>query len=107
MFARNLRLHLKPNSVAEFTRTIEKEVIPLLRKQKGFQDEITFAPAAGSLDVIAISLWDSKESADAYSTSTYPGVLTTLSKVIEGSPRVRASEVLSSTFQKTNAQVAA
>ena len=42
MFARSVSLYLKPNSVAEFTRAIENEVIPLLRKQKGFQDEITF-----------------------------------------------------------------
>ena len=47
MFARNVSLHLKPNSVAEFTRTIEKEIIPLLRKQKGFQDEIMFVASSG------------------------------------------------------------
>ena len=47
MFARNLHLHLKPNSVAEFTRTIEKEVIPLLRKQKGFLDEMTLLAQSG------------------------------------------------------------
>ena len=65
MFARNLHLHLKPNSVAEFTRTIEKEVIPLLRKQKGFQDEITFVTPNGT-EVVGISLWDEKEDAEAY-----------------------------------------
>ena len=35
-------MHLKPNSVAEFTQRPEKEIILLLRKQKGFQDEISF-----------------------------------------------------------------
>jgi hypothetical protein len=29
-------MQLKPNNVKEFTRTIENEIIPLLRKQKGF-----------------------------------------------------------------------
>jgi hypothetical protein len=42
MIARNLSMHLKPNSVAEFTRSLDNEIIPLLRKQKGFQDEIAF-----------------------------------------------------------------
>src|SRR2546426_128115 len=42
MFARTVRMQLKPNSVAEFTSVIEKEIIPLLRKQQGFRDEITF-----------------------------------------------------------------
>ena len=35
MFARMVSLQLKPNSVAEFTQTIEKDVIPLLQKQPG------------------------------------------------------------------------
>jgi hypothetical protein len=49
MFARSISIRLKPNSVAEFTQLIEKETLPLLRKQKGFQDEMTFvAPGRGS-----------------------------------------------------------
>jgi hypothetical protein len=39
MFARRVYMHLKPNSVAEFTQRLEKDVLPLLRKQKGFQDK--------------------------------------------------------------------
>jgi len=40
MFARNVSLHLKPNTLSEFTRIFDKEVIPMLRKQGGFRDEI-------------------------------------------------------------------
>ena len=64
MFARSVSIRLRPNSAAEFTQTIEKEILPLLRKQKGFQDEITlFVP--GGRDAVGISLWDQKESAEA------------------------------------------
>jgi hypothetical protein len=42
MFARSISIRLKSNSVAEFTRLIETETLPLLRKQKGFRDEMTF-----------------------------------------------------------------
>ena len=65
MFARNISIHLKPNTLADFTETFEKEVVPVLRKQKGFQDEITFAMPGGT-DVIAISLWDSAADMQAY-----------------------------------------
>ena len=41
MYTRNVSLKLKVNSVPEFTRTLENEIIPVLRKQKGFKDEIT------------------------------------------------------------------
>ena len=106
MFARNVSVRLKPNSVAEFTRTMENEVIPMLRKQKGFQDEISFA-VPGGMEGVGISLWDNKENAEAYERGTYPQVLNTLSKVVEGTPRVQSYEVCNSTFHKIAAHVAA
>jgi len=106
MFARNVSLHLKPNSVAEFTRTIEKEIIPLLRKQKGFQDEIMFV-ASNGLEAVGISLWEEKENAEAYNRGTYPEVLKSLAKVVEGTPRVQTYEVSNSTFHKIAVPVAA
>jgi hypothetical protein len=106
MVARNVSLHLKPNSVAEFTRTIEKEIIPLLRKQKGFQDEIMFVAFSG-LEAVGISLWEEKENAEAYNRGTYPEVLKALAKVVEGTPRVQTYEVSNSTFHKVAVPVAA
>ncbi len=99
MFARNVSLRLKPNTLSEFTRTFDKDVIPMLQKQKGFQDEITFS-VPGGLDVTAISLWDTKEHAEAYSTGGYPEVLKTLDRVLDGTPKVRVSDVISSTIHK-------
>ena len=106
MFARTVNFRLKPNSVVEFTQTIEKEVIPLLRKQEGFQDEITFV-AAGGREAVGISLWDQKENAQAYNNGTYPEVLRALARVVEGTPRVQTSKVCNSTFHKIPARVAA
>ena len=106
MFARNVSMHLKPNTLDEFTRTFEKDVVPVLRQQKGFKDEITFSIPGGT-DVIAISLWDSKENAEAYNTNTYPQVLKVLDRVVDGAPKVRTSEVIHSTFHKIAPAVAA
>src|SRR3990172_6815549 len=90
MFARTVRMQLKPNSATEFTRLLEKEVIPLLRKQQGFKDEITFVPSGGT-EAVAISLWEQKENADAYSRGAYPDVLKAMAKVVEGTPQVQTS----------------
>jgi hypothetical protein len=106
MFARSVSIRLKPNSIAEFTRLIENETLPLLRKQKGFQDEITLV-APGGAEALAISLWDQKENADTYSRDTYPGLLKTLGKVVEGTPQIHTYEVANSTFHKIAAHVAA
>src|SRR2546428_12200784 len=73
MIARNVTMRLKANSVAEFTQTLEKEIIPLLRRQKGFQDEITFT-VPGAKETVGISFWDTQENADAYSRGGYQKV---------------------------------
>jgi heme-degrading monooxygenase HmoA len=106
MFARNVSIQLKPNSLADYTQTFEKEVLPLLRKQKGFKDEITFA-GPGGVDVTAISLWENKADADAYNTSTYPQVLKTMARFIEGTPTVLTSDVVNSTLHKIAIPLAA
>jgi len=103
MFARNVTLHLKANTAPEFTRTLETDVLPLLRKQNGFKDEITFVAPDGA-EAIAISLWDRKESAEAYGRDTYPEVLKSLAKVIEGTPEVLNYEVANSTCHKIAAR---
>jgi hypothetical protein len=99
MFARNVSIHLKSNMLSDYTRTFETDVLPLLRKQNGFKDEITFA-GVGGLDVTAISLWENKIDAEAYNTNTYPQVLKTMARFIEGTPKVQTSDVVNSTFHK-------
>src|SRR6202048_3670004 len=106
MFARNVSIHLKSNMLADYTRTFEKDVLPLLRKQNGFKDEITFA-GPGGIDVTAISLWENKADAEAYNTNAYPQVLKTLGRFIEGTPKVQSSEVVNSTFHSNAVPVAA
>jgi heme-degrading monooxygenase HmoA len=97
MFARNVSIHLKSNMLSDYTRTFEKDVLPLLRKQNGFKDEITLSNP-GSVEVIAISLWESKAKAEAYNTNAYPEVLKTLARMIDGTPRVQTFETVTSTF---------
>ena len=99
MFARKVTVQLKPNAAAEFTRNVQTDVIPLLRKQDGFQDELTFTAKEGR-EAFGISLWDRKESAEAYQRGAYTQVVKMLEKHVEGTPRVETYEVSSSTFHK-------
>lgn len=96
-------MQLKPESLSEFTQLMEAEVIPLLRKQHGFTDEISFVRPSGTV-AIGITLWDAKESADAYQEGAYPEVLKALASVVDGTPRVRSFEVSSSTYHKIGAR---
>jgi heme-degrading monooxygenase HmoA len=99
-------MKLKPNCVPEFTQKLEKDIIPMLRRQKGFQDEITFVVPDGT-SVLAISLWDKAESAEAYKNSAYSEVTKILSNVVEGTANVETYDVANSTFHKIAAPVLA
>jgi len=97
MYARNVSFRLKSNMQPEYARTFESQVLPLLRKQKGFKNEITLSNP-GSQDAVAITLWEDKNNADEYNTNTYPQVLKTLANVIDGTPRVQTFETVTSTL---------
>jgi hypothetical protein len=106
MFVRSVSLILKPNTIREFVKAMDCEVIPLLRKQKGFQEAITLA-VPGGREVVAISFWQQKEYAQAYNSTGYPEVLKILERFLDGTPHVRTFDVVSSTVQKVNPPMAA
>jgi heme-degrading monooxygenase HmoA len=99
MFARNVSVNLKPGTLAEFTQAMENEILPWLRKQKGFLGVMTLA-VPGGREVLAISFWDQKENAQAYHSTGYRQVLKILGKLLEGTPHVRTFEVVTWTLEK-------
>ncbi len=102
MFGRQVTLKLKANSATELNRIAADEILPILRKQKGFRDETTLIAPERS-EAIANSFWDTKADAEAYDHTAYAEVLKTLSKVIEGTPTVKNFEFASSTLQQAAA----
>ena len=96
MFTRNVIMNLKPNCVKQYTETLENKVIPLLRSQKGFQDEISFVNRTGT-EATGISIWNTKEDAEAYDRTDYKEVRTLLADIIKGTPEIKTGEVTNST----------
>ncbi|MFN2531614.1 MAG: hypothetical protein ABR555_09980 [Pyrinomonadaceae bacterium] len=99
MFGRQVTVSLKPNSATELISVIENQVLPILRKQKGFRDEVTFVAPERS-EAIASSFWDTKEDAEAYNLSGYPEVIKALSHLVNGTPTVKTFDIATSTFHK-------
>lgn len=94
MFARNAHFRVKSlDMAAEFARTLDNEILPLLRTQKGFKGEITLSNP-GNLERISMSLWENKSNAEAYDANIYPQVLKILSKVIDGKPKILTFEAV-------------
>jgi hypothetical protein len=99
MFGRQVTLKLKTDSAVELSRINDVEILPILRKQKGFRDETTFI-APDRSEAVANSFWDTKADAEAYDRTAYAQVVQTLSPVIDGAPTVKNFEFASSTFHK-------
>ena len=92
-FVREISFEIKNGKEKEFAGLFENEVVPMLRNQPGFQQELTFVNPKGAH---AISLWDDKKSAETYQTETYPKVLAKLTTVINGTPTLETYESASS-----------
>ena len=103
MFTRNVTMKLKANTAPEFNRIIENEILPLLRKQPGFRDEITLVAPERS-EVVAISFWETKENCENYNRTGYPEVLKIVSNFVDGTPKVEIFELSSSTLHKLAAK---
>ncbi len=89
-FARNVHFQIKNGKEQEFTRVFETDVLPMLRKQNGFKEELTLVDGNRG---VGISLWADRGSAEAYQSATFPRVLEKLGPVIEGTPRVENYQI--------------
>jgi hypothetical protein len=105
MYARTVRMQLKPNSVAAFTRTLANTIMPLLRTQPGFQDEIACVVPGGT-EGVRVRVWDDNTPGEASPRGTSPAVLQAVAQVMEGTPQVRLEAVSHSTFHRLIARVA-
>ena len=100
MFTRIVSMTLKPNVSTKFTELLEQKIVPALRKEPGFQDEMVFVIPGGP-EVVAISIWDTKEDADSYARTAYPKVLRMLETLIEKRPEVEEYQLAYSTLHRT------
>lgn len=106
MFIRNVTVKLKKDAVIDFKRIAETEVLPMLRRQEGFLDEI-LCIAPQRLEARAIAFWDTKEHAETYEKTTYPNVLKSVANLLEGAPKMETFELAFSTLHKVAAKASA
>jgi hypothetical protein len=70
---------------------LKNKIVPLLRSQRGFQEQITLFIAKRD-HAISISFWDDEQSANDYNHVVYLDVLRALSGVADGLPVVEIFE---------------
>ena len=102
MFARFVTTHMEPENFTQARNALEQKVIPLLKKQPGFKDELTFFDK-DKKEAVAISFWDTKQDADLYERNLYPQVRDTMQSWYREPPKIRAFEVANSTWYNIHA----
>jgi heme-degrading monooxygenase HmoA len=104
MFARKAFFRLKSISMSlDFRQAFDNEVLPLMRRQKGFVGLVMLANP-GSLERITTSLWRSAADADSYDEHAYQQVLKILSRTVEGFPKIRTYDEVTFTLHNGVAQ---
>ncbi len=99
MFARLVTMQLRPSLANEFPVTFEKEIVPLLRKQEGFVDELLLI-SPQSREMVAVSLWETKSFAEIYNRELYPRLEKMVEKFVEGVPIVQNFDEKYATFHE-------
>ena len=87
MYARKVSLCLKSESVSQFIRTVEHEVVPLFRKQRGFLDHLILLSDKGKMFYV-YTFWENGEDAEKYDCTTLPVLSKLLTDVVDGGLRV-------------------
>ena len=83
--ARSVQFDIATDKNDQFHTLFRNEVLPLLKKQEGFRDELLLVK---DQHVLAISVWDDMDSARKYESTTYPQLDKKLRPVMAGNPTV-------------------
>jgi hypothetical protein len=105
MFARKVSFRLKADASSSFIQKVEAEIIPLLRKQKGFLDEVTLISQGGK-EIYAYSFWENSDDAEMYDRIAFKEVTNLLTGLIDGTMRINTYMVANSTFHNIASTVA-
>ena len=100
MFTRVVELTSKSGKAKELSNTINEKVLPVLKKQTGFVDEIVLVSDTESSRILGLSFWNSKEDAERYHREQYPKIQEMLKPFLETEPVIRTFDVHTSTTHR-------
>ncbi len=92
MFVRQVTAQFKPGKFDLLNKRLENEVIPLLKKQKGFRDELSFFDREND-EAVAMSFWETEKDAEIYERNVYPQVSKKMEDTLDVAPIVRQFEI--------------
>jgi heme-degrading monooxygenase HmoA len=104
MFTRVVETTCKHGRARELCYTIDEKVLPILKKQNGFVDELVMISNTDPNKVVAISFWKTKEDAQRYEREQFDNVKKTIQHMFETALLVRTFDVHSSIAHRLTAE---
>ena len=100
MFTRVVHIHAKKGKGRDLSNTVTEKILPILKKQPGFVDEITLVSNSEPDRLLALSFWDSEEHAQRYHKEQFQKIDQIVQPLVETPPRIETYNVDVSTTHK-------
>ncbi len=100
MFTRVVEVETKAGKGSEFSAALNEKVLPVLRKQPGFVDEINLISNTDPDRILALSFWQTEADAERYNHEHFATVSELLKPFYERAPKVTTFNVDISTTHK-------
>jgi heme-degrading monooxygenase HmoA len=107
MFTRVVEMTSKPGKSQDLADTINEKAVPILKKQRGFVDEIVLVSNTDPNRVFALSFWNTQKDAEQYQRERYQKIHDTLRHLLETEPNIQTFDVHTSTPHRMTAGKAA
>ncbi len=107
MFTRVLEIASKAGKMKELSNTVTDKVLPILRNQPGFVDEIVLVSTEDPNRMLSMSFWRTQHDAEIYQNEQYSKINDLVKNLVETKPVVRTFNVDHSTQHKIAAGKAA
>src|ERR1700719_2983210 len=104
MFTPPLGLTTQTGKTQELHNTISENVVPTLKKQRGFLDEIVLVSDTEPDRVLAVSFWNKREDAELYHREQFPKIQDSVRHLLEADPLIRTFNVHTYVGQKIAAE---
>jgi len=107
MFTRIVEIKTQSKKGTEVANLIHEKILPLLKQQTGFVDELVLVSSTEPDRVIGMSFWRTQQDAERYNRELFPKVNEILRPHAQGAPEVRTFNVNASTIKSIAASKAA
>ena len=97
MYVRMVSAQLKVNQHQRFSELFHNRVLPMIRNERGFRDAMLLV-VSGAPEVVVVTLWDSRETAEASEKKLAPQIQQILSPYLEQAPQMRTYTLAYSTM---------